>query len=77
MSAKWNCSRSLNPSVHEEAHQVENQDVEIYESTSVNEASVESLEGEWNGVRNPSKPIQEIDTLIVGDSAQSKISNQT
>ena len=61
----------LNPSVHEEAHQVENQDVETYESTSVNgnhEASVESLEGEWNEVRNPSKPIQEIDTLIVGDS---------
>ncbi|CAH3193187.1 unnamed protein product [Porites evermanni] len=61
-------------------HQEENQDVEIYESTSVNgnhEASVESLEGECNGVRNPSKPIQEIDTLIVGDSAQSKISNQT
>ena len=26
----------LNPSVHEEAHQVENQDVEIYESKSVN-----------------------------------------
>ena len=61
----------LNPSVHEEAHQVENQDVETYESTSVNgnhEASVESLEGEWNEVRNQSKPIQEIDTLIVGDS---------
>ena len=70
----------LNPSVHEEAHQVENQDVEIYESTTVNgthEASVESLEGEWNEVRNPSKPIQEIDTLIVGDSAPSKISNPT
>ena len=30
--------------------------------------SVESLEGEWNEVRNPSKPIQEIDTLIGGDS---------
>ncbi|CAH3156256.1 unnamed protein product [Porites lobata] len=62
------------------AHQVENQDVEIYESTTVNgthEASVESLEGEWNEVRNPSKPIQEIDTLIVGDSAPSKISNPT
>ena len=61
----------LNPSVHEEAHQVENQDVEIYESTSVNgnhEASVESLEGEWNEVRNPSKPIQEVDSLIMGDS---------
>ena len=57
------------PSVHEEAHQVENQGVEIYESTSVNhEASVESLEGEWNDVRNPSKPIQKIDTLIVGHS---------
>ena len=58
-------------SVHEEAHQVENQGVEIYESSSVNgnrEASVESLEGEWNDVRNPSKPNQEIDTLIVGDS---------
>ena len=70
----------LNPSVHEDAHQVENQDVEIYESTTVNgthEASVESLEGEWNEVRNPSKPIQEIDTLIVGDSAPSKISNPT
>ena len=61
----------LNPSVREEAHQVENQDVEIYESTSVHgnhEASIESLKGEWNEVRNPSKPIQEIDTLIVGDS---------
>ena len=61
----------LNLSVHEETHQVENEDVETYESTSVNgnhEASVESLEGEWNEVRNPSKPIQEIDTLIVGDS---------
>ena len=70
----------LNPPVHEDAHQVENQDVEIYESTTVNgthEASVESLEGEWNEVRNPSKPIQEIDTLIVGDSAPSKISNPT
>ena len=70
----------LNPSVHEDAHQVENQDVEIYESTTVNgthEASVESLEGEWNEVRNPSKPIQEIDTLIVGDSAPSKISSPT
>ena len=70
----------LNPSVHEDAHQVENQDVEIYESTTVNgthEASVESLEGEWNEVRNPSKPIQEIDTLIVGDSVPSKISNPT
>ena len=45
----------LKPSVHEEAHQVENQDVETYESTSVNgnhEASVKSLEGEWNEVRN-------------------------
>ena len=62
---------NLNPSAHEEAHQVENQDVETYESTSVNgnhEASVESLEGEWKEVRNSSKPIQEIDTLIVGDS---------
>ncbi|CAH3022131.1 unnamed protein product [Porites evermanni] len=35
---------------------------------SSEQASVESLEGEWNEVRNPSKPIQEIDTLIVGDS---------
>ena len=61
----------LNPSVHEEAHQTENQDVEIYESISVNgnhEASVESLEGKWNDATYPSKPIQEIDTVIVGDS---------
>ena len=59
----------LNPSVHEDAHQVENQDVEIYESTTVNgthEASVESLEGEWSEVRNPSKPIQEIDCRSQG-----------
>ena len=67
----------LNPSVREEAHQLENQDVEIYESTSVNghhEASAESLEEKNNEVRNPSKPIQETDALIVGDSAPSKIS---
>ena len=33
-----------------------------------NSSSVRNREGEWNEVRNPSKPIQEIDTLIVGDS---------
>ena len=66
----------FNPFVHEEAHQLENEGVEIYKSTSVNEnheASVESLEGEWNEVRNPSKPFQEIDTLIVGDSVTKDI----
>ena len=61
----------LNPSVPEEAHQVENQDDEIYKATSVNsnhEASAQSLEGEWNEVRNSSKPLQENNTLLVGDS---------
>ena len=70
----------LNPSVHEDAHQVENQDVEIYESTTVNGTSWSQRwksRGRMEWSEEPSKPIQEIDTLIVGDSAPSKISNPT
>ena len=53
---------------NEEAHQEKPDDIHSDETASDNGNENEGLEREWNEVRRTPKPIQEIDTLIVGDS---------
>ena len=55
------------PYPNEEAHQEEPDDIQSDETASINGNENAGLEREWNEVRH-TKPIHEIDTLIVGDS---------
>ena len=62
---------------NEEAHQEKPDDIRRDETASDNGNENEGLEREWNEVRHTPKPIQEIDTLIVGDSMIKDIQRYT